>query len=73
MQHFAVLLKYIIHVAIPDVPTWVKEEMAKLDYQRREAFKVRDDAKGDNVIANRKTRIYFTKPHLFVAALAFVS
>lgn len=40
-QHFAILLKYIIHVAIPDIPTWVKEEMAKLDYQRREAFKVK--------------------------------
>uniref|UniRef100_A0A3Q2Q1I3 Anoctamin n=1 Tax=Fundulus heteroclitus TaxID=8078 RepID=A0A3Q2Q1I3_FUNHE len=39
LEHFAILLKYIIHVAIPDVPTWVKEEMAKLDYQRREAFK----------------------------------
>lgn len=40
LQHFAVLLKYFIHVAIPDIPTWVREEMAKLDYQRREAFKV---------------------------------
>lgn len=40
LQHFAILLKYIIHVAIPDIPTWVREEMAKLDYQRREAFKV---------------------------------
>ncbi|XP_030582549.1 anoctamin-8 isoform X1 [Archocentrus centrarchus] len=39
LEHFAILLKYIIHVAIPDIPTWVKEEMAKLDYQRREAFK----------------------------------
>uniref|UniRef100_A0A3Q3KKN8 Anoctamin n=1 Tax=Monopterus albus TaxID=43700 RepID=A0A3Q3KKN8_MONAL len=39
LEHFAVLLKYIIHVAIPDIPTWVREEMAKLDYQRREAFK----------------------------------
>ncbi|XP_028260022.1 anoctamin-8 isoform X2 [Parambassis ranga] len=39
LEHFAVLLKYIIHVAIPDIPTWVQEEMAKLDYQRREAFK----------------------------------
>ncbi|MEQ2174248.1 hypothetical protein GOODEAATRI_005930 [Goodea atripinnis] len=56
-QHFAVLLKYIIHVAIPDIPTWVKEEMSKLDYQRREAFKAehlarrereRDDSKGDS-------------------------
>lgn len=42
VQHFAILLKYIIHVAIPDIPTWVREEMAKLDYQRREAFKVSD-------------------------------
>uniref|UniRef100_A0A665WW74 Anoctamin n=1 Tax=Echeneis naucrates TaxID=173247 RepID=A0A665WW74_ECHNA len=40
LEHFAILLKYIIHVAIPDIPTWVREEMAKLDYQRREAFKV---------------------------------
>ncbi|XP_032427473.1 anoctamin-8 isoform X1 [Xiphophorus hellerii] len=39
LEHFAILLKYIIHVAIPDIPTWVMEEMAKLDYQRREAFK----------------------------------
>ncbi|XP_056132754.1 anoctamin-8 [Lampris incognitus] len=39
LEHFAILLKYIIHVAIPDVPTWVGEEMAKLEYQRREAFK----------------------------------
>ncbi|KAJ0065058.1 hypothetical protein NL108_002165, partial [Boleophthalmus pectinirostris] len=39
LEHFAMLLKYIIHVAIPDIPSWVKEEMAKLDYQRREAFK----------------------------------
>uniref|UniRef100_A0A8C5HS06 Anoctamin n=1 Tax=Gouania willdenowi TaxID=441366 RepID=A0A8C5HS06_GOUWI len=39
LEHFAILLKYVIHVAIPDVPTWVSEEMAKLDYQRREAFK----------------------------------
>lgn len=39
LEHFAILLKYIIHVAIPDIPAWVKEEMAKLDYQRREAFK----------------------------------
>ncbi len=42
VQHFAILLKYIIHVAIPDIPMWVREEMAKLDYQRREAFKVSD-------------------------------
>ncbi|KAM4548533.1 anoctamin-8 isoform 2-T2 [Odontesthes bonariensis] len=39
LEHFAILLKYVIHVAIPDIPTWVREEMAKLDYQRREAFK----------------------------------
>ncbi|XP_058493827.1 anoctamin-8 isoform X2 [Solea solea] len=39
LEHFAILLKYIIHVAIPDIPAWVQEEMAKLEYQRREAFK----------------------------------
>lgn len=41
-QHFALLLKYVIQVAIPDIPAWVAEEMAKLEYQRREAFKVGD-------------------------------
>uniref|UniRef100_A0AAY4DRC6 Anoctamin n=1 Tax=Denticeps clupeoides TaxID=299321 RepID=A0AAY4DRC6_9TELE len=40
LEHFAILLKYVIHVAIPDIPCWVGEEMAKLEYQRREAFKV---------------------------------
>ncbi|XP_064845162.1 anoctamin-8-like isoform X2 [Oncorhynchus masou masou] len=39
LEHFAILLKYIIHVAIPDIPSWVGEKMAKLEYQRREAFK----------------------------------
>ncbi|XP_004688692.1 PREDICTED: anoctamin-8 [Condylura cristata] len=39
LEHFALLLKYLIHVAIPDIPGWVAEEMAKLEYQRREAFK----------------------------------
>lgn len=41
-QHFALFLKYVIQVAIPDIPAWVAEEMAKLEYQRREAFKVGD-------------------------------
>lgn len=39
-QHFAILLKYVIHIAIPDIPNWVADEMAKLEYQRREALKV---------------------------------
>ncbi|TRY66633.1 hypothetical protein DNTS_007780 [Danionella cerebrum] len=39
LEHFAVLLKYVIHVAIPDIPGWVGEEMAKLEFQRKEAFK----------------------------------
>ncbi|XP_054835575.1 anoctamin-8 isoform X2 [Eublepharis macularius] len=39
LEHFALLLKYVIQVAIPDIPSWVAEEMAKLEYQRREAFK----------------------------------
>nr|XP_033812220.1 anoctamin-8 isoform X2 [Geotrypetes seraphini] len=39
LEHFALLLKYIIHVVVPDIPAWVAEEMAKLEYLRREAFK----------------------------------
>lgn len=56
LQHFAVLLKYVIHVAIPDIPTWVREEMAKLDYQRREAFKV-NHVKEENVICHGEVAI----------------
>ncbi|XP_034375966.1 anoctamin-8 isoform X6 [Arvicanthis niloticus] len=39
LEHLALLVKYLIHAAIPDIPGWVAEEMAKLEYQRREAFK----------------------------------
>ncbi|XP_059915599.1 anoctamin-8-like isoform X1 [Gadus macrocephalus] len=39
LEHFAILLKYVIHVSIPDIPGWVADEMAKLEYRRREAFK----------------------------------
>ncbi|XP_043946595.1 anoctamin-8 isoform X2 [Protopterus annectens] len=39
LEHFALILKYMIHIVIPDIPSWVAEEMAKLEYQRREAFK----------------------------------
>ncbi|NXE44411.1 ANO8 protein, partial [Ptilorrhoa leucosticta] len=28
LEHFALLLKYVIQVAIPDIPAWVAEEMA---------------------------------------------
>ncbi|XP_067824654.1 anoctamin-8 isoform X2 [Heptranchias perlo] len=39
LEHFAFLLKYLLQISIPDIPAWVAEEMAKLEYQRREAFK----------------------------------
>ncbi|XP_051990180.1 anoctamin-8-like [Xyrauchen texanus] len=39
LEHFVILLKYVIHIAIPDIPSWVADEMAKLEYQRREALK----------------------------------
>ncbi|KAJ8011299.1 hypothetical protein DPEC_G00056710 [Dallia pectoralis] len=39
LEHLAILLKYVIHMAIPDIPGWVADEMAKLEYRRREAFK----------------------------------
>ncbi|XP_071218169.1 anoctamin-8-like isoform X2 [Salvelinus alpinus] len=42
LEHFAILLKYVIHVAIPDIPGWVADQMAKLEYRRREAFKDND-------------------------------
>lgn len=67
LQHFAILLKYIIHVAIPDIPTWVREEMAKLDYQRREAFKVNFQTMPESFIQEKLTcraaKAVWTTPH----------
>nr|XP_032824516.1 anoctamin-8 [Petromyzon marinus] len=39
LEHCGLLLKYTILKLIPDVPSWVAEEMAKLEFQRRETFK----------------------------------
>ncbi|CAN0403176.1 unnamed protein product [Lampetra planeri] len=39
LEHFALLIKYVIHMAIPDIPYWVLERMAQLEFQRREALK----------------------------------
>lgn len=49
-------------MAIPDIPTWVKEEMAKLDYQRREAFKVKHEADTEKF----KISFKLTKEHFNV-------
>uniref|UniRef100_G3NYC9 Anoctamin n=1 Tax=Gasterosteus aculeatus aculeatus TaxID=481459 RepID=G3NYC9_GASAC len=54
LEHFAILLKYVIHVAIPDIPTWVREEISKLDYQRREAFKVNNVTQHYQQLQRRK-------------------
>lgn len=53
-QHLALLVKYLIHAAIPDIPGWVAEEMAKLEYQRREAFKVQGWGLADAVSGGNK-------------------
>ena len=33
------LVKALIALAIPDVPQWVAEEMAKIEFERREVHK----------------------------------
>ena len=40
VEHLLLLLKFAIAFAIPDVPHWVQIEMAKAEFQRREAAKV---------------------------------
>uniref|UniRef100_A0A8C4Q6U3 Anoctamin n=1 Tax=Eptatretus burgeri TaxID=7764 RepID=A0A8C4Q6U3_EPTBU len=40
LEHFALLLKYVIHVAIPDLPYWLVERLARLEFLRREALQV---------------------------------
>ncbi|OQR71157.1 anoctamin-8-like [Tropilaelaps mercedesae] len=39
VEHLLLLLKSAIAFAIPDVPHWVQTEMAKVEFQRREAAK----------------------------------
>jgi len=38
-QHLMLALKVAIACAIPDVPSWVATEMAKIEYKRREIEK----------------------------------
>lgn len=40
VEHLLLLLKSAIAFAIPDIPHWVQTEMAKVEFQRREAAKV---------------------------------
>ncbi|KAF2360317.1 Anoctamin [Trinorchestia longiramus] len=39
LEHAMVALKYAISYAIPDVPEWVAEQEAKVEFQRREALR----------------------------------
>ncbi|XP_046581534.1 anoctamin-8-like [Haliotis rubra] len=39
LEHLILLLKFSIAFAIPDIPDWVALEMAKVEFQRREALK----------------------------------
>ena len=38
-QHLMLMLKLLISYAIPDIPSWVATEMAKIEYHRREIEK----------------------------------
>ena len=39
-QHVVLSLKFMLAYAIPDLPDWVAEEKARLEYMRRNALKV---------------------------------
>ncbi|KAK7063201.1 Anoctamin-8 [Halocaridina rubra] len=39
LEHILIALKYGISYAIPDVPEWIENKMAKIEFQRREALK----------------------------------
>ena len=41
LQHVILLIKLALEYAIPDVPYEVASQMAKVEFQRREALKVR--------------------------------
>ena len=39
-QHLVLGIKFAVAYAIPDIPEWVENEIAKMEFQRREALKV---------------------------------
>ncbi|KAK0399546.1 hypothetical protein QR680_003097 [Steinernema hermaphroditum] len=39
LEHIILLAKYMLHMVIPDIPRWVRIEMDKIEYWRREVFK----------------------------------
>ncbi|TMS39388.1 hypothetical protein L596_005923 [Steinernema carpocapsae] len=39
LEHIILVAKYMLHVVIPDIPRWVRIEMDKIEYWRREVFK----------------------------------
>ncbi|XP_042202982.1 anoctamin-8-like isoform X2 [Homarus americanus] len=39
LEHAMIALKYGISYAIPDIPEWIATEMAKVEFQRREALR----------------------------------
>jgi len=39
LEHVVLTLRYIISHSIPDLPTWVATEMAKVEFARREAVR----------------------------------
>jgi anoctamin-8 len=39
LQHIMLTIRFIITYAIPDLPSWVATEMAKVEFSRREAFR----------------------------------
>ena len=40
-QHIVLGIKFAVAYAIPDVPEWVEVEIAKVEWKRRTALKVR--------------------------------
>ena len=40
LQHLVLGIKFAVAYAIPDIPEWVEHEIAKMEFQRRQALKV---------------------------------
>lgn len=40
LQHLVLGIKFAVAYAIPDIPEWVENEIAKMEFQRRQALKV---------------------------------
>lgn len=53
------IIRFLITCAIPDIPGWLAAEMAKIEYARREASRVKNTTPSPEEITSKLIGRYF--------------